>query len=339
MSDGQPSNTMRERVPESSLKFWLLLDANRWLVAAGIALVVFVALVVIGQFNPVGTPKLLTKADPVETLFQGLLTGIVTGVTLVLTLSQLVLSQELGAVGDQRERMEGATTFREDVADALSEPVSPAMPSAFLRALVSLTEARVEALEDAVADAENDDLREDVNEYADNLRENAEAVESQLEGAQFGEFDVVWAALNYNYSWKIYDAKRLRGEYAADLTEESEAAFDDLVDALELFGPAREHFKTLYFQWELTDLSRTLIYASVPALTVAASTLLYLEPRLLAGTVFGVKTLILVVSAAATVSLVPFAILLSYILRIITVTKRTLSIGPFILRETDRSHE
>jgi len=39
------------------------------------------------------------------------------------------------------------------------------------------------------------------------------------------------------------------------------------------------------------------------------------------------------------VSLVPFAILLSYILRIITVTKRTLSIGPFILRETDRSHE
>jgi len=38
-----------------------------------------------------------------------------------------------------------------------------------------------------------------------------------------------------------------------------------------------------------------------------------------------------------TVSMLPFTLLLSYILRIVTVTKRTLSIGPFILRETDRS--
>ncbi|MGB9987523.1 hypothetical protein [Salarchaeum japonicum] len=334
-----PSDTMRERVPESSWKFWLLLDANRWALAIGIAAIVFVALVLVGHFHPVGTPKLLTKADPVETLFQGLLTSIITGVTLVLTLSQLVLSQELGAVGDQRERMQGATDFREDVSDLLDEPVSPAMPSAFLRALVSLTEDRVDALEAAVEDIENDDLQDAVSEYAANLRGNAQAVESQLDGAQFGEFDVVWAALNYNYSWKIYAAKKLQAEYADSLTADAETAFDDLVESLELFGPAREHFKTLYFQWELVNLSRTLIYAAVPALTTAIATLLYLEPRLFPGTVGGVESLVLVVAAAATVAIAPFAILLAYILRIITVTKRTLSIGPFILRETERSRD
>ncbi|GAA0645858.1 hypothetical protein [Salarchaeum japonicum] len=335
----RPSDTMRERVPESSRKFWVLLDAPRWALAAGIAGVVFLALVVLGHLHPLGTPKLFATADPVETLFQGLLGSIITGVTLVLTLSQLVLSQELGAVGDQRDRMEGATAFREDVADLLDEPVSPAMPSAFLRALVSLTEDRVNALETAVEDIENDDLRDAVAEYAENLRGNADAVEDQLDGAQFGEFDVVWAALNYNYSWKIYAAKKLRAEHRESLTEDAETAFDDLVESLELFGPAREHFKTLYFQWELVNLSRTLIYAAVPALTTAIATLVYLEPRLFPGAVWGVEPLVVVVAAAATVSVVPFAILLAYILRIITVTKRTLSIGSFILRETERSRD
>jgi hypothetical protein len=43
------------------------------------------------------------------------------------------------------------------------------------------------------------------------------------------------------------------------------------------------------------------------------------------------------VSAATALSLAPFALLGAYVLRIVTVTKRTLAIGPFVLRETDRS--
>lgn len=128
MSDShgsRPSDTMRERVPENSRKFWLLLNANRWLVAAGISGGVFLALAIIGQLHPIGPPALFSQADPIETLFQGLLTAIITGVTLVLTLSQLVLSQEQGPVGDQRERMEGAMAFRKDVEDVIEQPVVP----------------------------------------------------------------------------------------------------------------------------------------------------------------------------------------------------------------------
>ncbi|MFB6270208.1 MAG: hypothetical protein ABEH83_09710, partial [Halobacterium sp.] len=104
-----------------------------------------------------------------------------------------------------------------------------------------------------------------------------------------------------------------------------------------LFGPAREHFKTLYFQWELSELSRQLLYAAVPALAAAIAALLLFDPAQFPGATLGVSHALVVVSAAATVAVLPFALLLAYILRIITVTKRTLSIGPFVLRETDRS--
>ncbi|MCG1003816.1 MULTISPECIES: hypothetical protein [Halobacterium] len=332
--EDKPSNRLRERVPRSNRWFWVVLDADRRAVAGGLLAVLFCALVAVGTLLPTPAYELLTHGDPHETLFDALVAATITGVTLVLTLSQLVLSQELGAVGDQRERMEGALTFREDAADAAGMDVAPSEPSAFLRGLVKATREQADALADAAPDGEAGDA---IDTYVNNLTENARAVTSQLDGAQFGEFDVVWAALNYNYSWKIYAGERLRVEHGDAFDEEADAALDDLLETLELFGPAREHFKTLYFQWELSDLSRTLLYAAVPALAVAIASLLFFDPSAYPGSTVGVNHALLVVSAAATVAVLPFALLLSYVLRIVTVTKRTLSIGPFILRETERS--
>jgi hypothetical protein len=205
--------------------------------------------------------------------------------------------------------------------------VSPAAPAAFLRELVETTRGRAEAL-----GAASDDPA--VAAYVERVIGNAETVIERLEDAQFGEFDVVRAALDYDYSWKLVVGRRL----AADgLDEEAAAALEALLDALELFGPAREHFKTLYFRWELADLSRAMLYAAVPAIVVAAGALLYLDPADLSGATAGVAHAPVVVALATTAAVVPFALLLSYVVRIVTVTKRTLSVGPFVLRETGRS--
>ncbi|MFC3477294.1 hypothetical protein [Halobacterium litoreum] len=334
--DDQPSDRMRERVPQGSRRFWVVLDADRRVVAAGFLAVVFLSMVAAGTLLPTPAFELLTNGDPHETLFNALVGSTITGVTLVLTLSQLVLSQELGAVGDQRDRMEGAMQFRQDAADAAGVDVAPTEPSAFLRGLVEATREQAESLRDAAPDGDAGDA---VSTYVSNLTGNADAVTDQLEGAQFGEFDVVWAALNYNYSWKIYAGERIQSSYGDELDEEATAALADLLDTLKLFGPAREHFKTLYFQWELSDLSRTLLYAAVPALAAAIVALVFFNPANYPGYTLGVNHALVVVSAATTVAVLPFAILLAYILRIVTVTKRTLSIGPFILRETNRSGE
>jgi hypothetical protein len=335
--DGTPDDTLRERAGTNRLKLWLLLDADRRLVA-GVPLVLLgAALVVLGAVDPAPLRDAAGSKDPVETLFQALTTAIITGVTLVVSLNQLVLSQELGPLGDQRERMEGTIDFRRDVAATLDVPATPPEPSAFLRSLVDGVGTRARRLGDLVADCDDEEACARVDTFTDSLAENADAVADALEGEQFGTFDVLSAALNFNYSWKIYEAQRLRGEYESALSEEALDALDALVETLRFFGPAREHVKTLYFQWELVNLSRGILLSAVPALVVSIGGVLYLDnPATVTGTFLGVDALVWVVVAAVTVSLVPFMLLFAYVLRIATVAKRTLSIGPFILRPTNR---
>ncbi|WP_435195939.1 hypothetical protein [Natronomonas sp. EA1] len=333
MSDGT-QDTLRERSDRNTALLRLLLERDRRLLAAGIVLLLFLAVSLVALAYPDVVGSLRT-GDPTETLFQALTAATVTGVTLVLTLNQLVISQELGAVGDQRERMEAALTFRSDAADTLGTPASPPEPAAFLRALVDVAGETADTLETSL-DTDDDQLRDRVESLTGSTRENAETVHDELNDARFGDYGVLSAALNFNYSWKLYAARRLREAHADELGEEARDALDEFIETLELFGPAREHFKTLYFQWELVDLSRAMLAAAIPALVVAVSTLLFFDPAKVTGATLGVPHVVLGVSAAAAVSLLPFALLLSYVLRIATVTKRTLSIGPFILRETDR---
>nr|WP_152423153.1 hypothetical protein [Natrinema versiforme] len=129
--------------------------------------------------------------------------------------------------------------------------VGPPDPAQFLQALVGTSSDRAEALRETVADTDDDRLRERTDRLVENVRRNSEEITSQLETSTFGEFGVLRSGLNYNYSWKIYAVRRLRHEHEDSLDDDELAAFDELVDSLTLFGPALEHFKSLYFQWEL----------------------------------------------------------------------------------------
>lgn len=57
---------------------------------------------------------------------------LVTGTTLVVTVSQLVLSQEDGPLGDQRQRMSDAMDVRTYMSELIEDVVSN-QPSAFPR--------------------------------------------------------------------------------------------------------------------------------------------------------------------------------------------------------------
>jgi hypothetical protein len=50
-----------------------------------------------------------------------------------------------------------------------------------------------------------------------------------------------------------------------------------------------------------------------------------------------VDNLVWVVSASATLSIVPFLLLAAYVVRIATISKRTGALGPFILRRSERT--
>jgi len=180
-------------------------------------------------------------------------------------------------------------------------------------------------------------LRSRTDRLVENVRENSEEIDAQLETSDFGEFGVLRSGLNYNYSWKIYAVRRLRHEHESSLDADELAAFDELIASLTLFGPALEHFKSLYFQWELVHLTRSMLYSGLPGVIGATATVLYLDPPPIPGSTLGVDDVVWLVSASATIALVPFFLLASYVVRIATVSKRTGSLGPFILRRAERT--
>lgn len=334
-TDISTANTMRERADESRLKLWVLLSANRLLITAALAAVVFGSFVALGEFVVPGFAANLQTGDTKATIFSTMLGAIITGTTLVVTISQLVISQENGPLGDQHERMSNTMDVREYAGRRFDEP-TPVDPSAFLRKLVDETNRLAEALRDAVSGADDDALRQEVDEFTDSVTGNADAVGDQLEGATFGTFGVLFAALNFNYGWKIFQAERLAHEHADSIDDETETLLAELRSTLAMFGPAREHIKTLYFQWALIDLSQLIIYAAIPAIVVAAGMLGFFGSGPVPGVTLGASNVLWLVAGAFTVALLPFLLLVAYIARIATVAKRTLAIGPIILRGSQR---
>lgn len=145
--------------------------------------------------------------------------------------------------------------------------------------------------------------------------------------------------LDYNYSWKARTARRLRDKHADALSEQTDTTLGALIQNLQLFGPARQYFKLLYYQHELIDVSRILLYTAMPALGLTTYMAFAFDTGLTTGTVLGLDITFLFVSLMAVLALFPFALLLAFILRMLTVSQRTLTIGPFILRESEESVE
>ncbi len=339
-ADSEETETMAERGSGSRLKLWLLMEANREVTTAVLLVAVFGILVAVNQFAPLSLREAAQASDPIETLFQALVTAIITGVTLVVTITQLVLSQELGGVGKQRDRISAAIEFDEDLEEVIGPDVTPAEPASFLQAIVDATERSARTVSDTVARGHETTLRDRVQQLTDDIVENATSVSDRLAEAEFGTFDLVSAALDFNYSKKIYEVRRLQHDCEDSLSAEASGALDDLLEELLFFSAAREHIKTLYFRWELSNLSRAILYAALPSLVVAILGILVLDTAdAVRGATLGVDNLVLVVSAATTVALTPFVVLISYVLRIVTVTKRTLAPGPLVLRTRETSDE
>ncbi|WP_226481318.1 hypothetical protein [Natrinema amylolyticum] len=340
MSDSDSSGVLSQRAGVGGLRLWVLLRMGRWLFTAAVLMIVFVVLVAASRLGLTPLRLIVAQHNGTFWIFSAFIGAIITGTSIVVTINQLVLSQELGAVGDQRERMQNAMDFRKDIEDSLEyEDVTPPEPAAFLYELVDGVEEEAEQLEETVADNHGDEIQEKVADYVDDIVENAQVVKEDLKDAQFGTFDVIWNALNFNYSRKIYDARKIRADHGDDLSDDADDELHEMIEILKFFGPAREHFKTLYFQWELINLSRALLYISVPALAVMGLLMMYIDGNALPGTTLGIGNLVWLTSAGFVVGLAPFVIFIAYILRIATVAKRTLAMGPFILRESERDED
>jgi hypothetical protein len=263
--------------------------------------------------------------DILSITHSSMIIAITTTVTLVLTLAQITLSQKLAHLGNFRARMDHAIEFRRDVEERIGISVSPARPVGFFKQLIMHMEDTLHDLDYALADGDQPSHAAEITEYINAVHAYSTQKQTQLENARFGSFASMFPILHHDYSWTIHAGRQLRNAHAEEFSDATKAIFDELLATLRLFGPTREYFKTLYFQDELTNVSRDVLYTALPALGFAGYMVLLFEPTAVADWLFGINqvlginTAILVVCGVYTLTLVPFALLLAYLLRMLTV--------------------
>lgn len=135
----------------------------------------------------------------------------------------------------------------------------------------------------------------------------------------------ILAVLDVDDVTHLQRVRRIRDEAGDELDPEARETVAELIEALELVGVARTHFRTSYTQRVLARLSRVLLYLGVPAI-LAAFALALSVGNLPAGARPPI------VAALSTLGVAPLAWLSAYILRIATISERTLAAGPFASR-------
>ncbi|MXV63619.1 hypothetical protein GS429_16445 [Natronorubrum sp. JWXQ-INN-674] len=306
------------------VKEWILVDGDRLFIASLISLVVFLLFL---SLNEIGFIS-FTNDDSITRLAGGMIAGTFSLVTLVVSINQLILSQEFASAGDARDQLEGVLNFRTNVAEAANVPASPASPSRLLELLVESNRSYARELAEAVSDYDDPETRELIVRYANTVEENADRVDETLEHTKFGTFKSVSAAIGYDAAWQLYIARNLHGRYEESLSDEALTKLDALINSLELFVTTREHFKTTYLQKELTRFSQLTIYTGVPAI-LSAMMIGFIYADLTGPTISAVY-LPVVISALVAVVVLPLALLTGFILRTATVTRRTASVGPML---------
>jgi hypothetical protein len=329
-----PPDTLWERADESPLRVRSLVSLDRWLVVAAFSVLGYGLLVLFALVGP-NTVEPMVTGNAMSSVFGSIIIAVVTSVTLVLTVAQLVLSEQIEELKAQQEILQGEVDFRQGVEELRGIGVSPVKPNEFFRLLLAMVATRAERVADALEDAGRDGEFPEVMTYTEAVLEDSRESMDDLEDAEFGSFDVLLPMLHYNYPWKIHAARSLMYRYADELPEDAVDGLDELIQVLRRFAPTREYFKSHYFQWQIINTARSTLHGAMPALAVAAYMILAFDPTGINGRILGVSRLYLLVSATYVVVLLPFTVLLAYLLRILTVVKRTLDIGPFILRETE----
>ena len=304
---------------------WLLLEGNRYTVATALSVGIFLLLTGLGYAGVITA----TEQDAVRGVAGGMIPGLFTFLSIVLAINQLVLSQEYGSADEVRSRVEEIRKFRQDVEEATDATPSPVNPTDFLSLVVRTIEEQTGALAESVGPETGGEARDSIRATARSLQSEARRANEEINQREQGRVNALLPVLEFPYPRYLYAVRELREEYGDDVPDRTRRLLTELIQVLEFFSVARTHFRTTYTQRALAQLSRALLYAGIPALLAAVVLNMLSAPSelpLLA------RYRLLLVTLLLTVAFSPLSVLFAYLLRIATISERTISIGPFISR-------
>lgn len=301
---------------------WLLLTGNRAVITVGLVLGVFLVLYGLAATGLIA----VGPTSAVSTIFgSGLTSGLLTLVTVALSINQLILSRVFGSPNDLEDRLSGTRELRSRVEALADRPASPIDPAAFLELVAETLGTRARRLDEAASldDAAFERYVAGVVGYADSVEENIQSHSSIV--------DVLEVILGTEYARNMTATDEVQSRYGDRL---SEAATDELSAVSELFesiAVTRQFFKTLSLQQDFAKLSRVVAVAGLGAfLTVVALTLVYRPQATPTTTTVDPAFLPVLATAGVAVVASPLAALIAYLLRAATIARRTVSVGPFV---------
>lgn len=303
---------------------WFVLTGNRLLVAAllvaafGLAVLTLMATGVVDVRN---TTRMLY-------LFQVLVGGNVTLVTIVLSINQLVLSREFKTPGELHDQIQNVISYRDSVEETTDSTTVPVTPSDFLFTLLDGIEDTARQLRENVKSQKDGQIVDEVNSLCSEFTADVDRIENSSAHTESRIFNALVASFETDYSHQLNEVHRIQTVYGNEFSPAVREEFDKLKRSIQQVDIARQYFKSIYMQSELARLSRVLLYVGVPA---AASALLMLFVYVgSAETPVVTDYLELLIPAVMILGFSPLAVLSVYVLRIAVVAQRTVAITPFV---------
>ncbi|MGB9933414.1 hypothetical protein [Haloarcula amylolytica] len=255
----------------------------------------------------------------------GIISGVVTLVTIAVSINQLVLSRVFGSPGKLSDRLDGSRDLRERVERLADQPSSPNDPAAFLSLLSTTLSERATAALSGIEQSATDSPAEIADALTD-VAEYGRSINTQVED-ETPITDILGIIVGSEYAMNIAAVRHLRNEYGESLSATTRAEMEALDELLESVAVVRQFYKTLALQQDLAILSRHLIYTGLTALFVSISMALVYRTETV---MIPSSTLVILVPVAVGVVVSPIALFSAYILRAATVAYRTVSVGPFV---------
>ncbi|MFC7142003.1 hypothetical protein ACFQMA_19475 [Halosimplex aquaticum] len=307
----------------SRARRWLLLEGDRWRLVALMVAGVGGGTFLLSLVDAVG----VAEGSFVATTFGAAISGLFSFVPIVIAVNQLTVSRLFGSPEQFRQQVQDVDAFRREFEDDHpTESVSPTEPAKFLALAVEVVANQADALERSVETVDGD-ARGVVDAYVAVVREQVTHVSEHLDGSHQPLIEVLPPMMGDSYSRNVNDARRIRDRFSGELPVDARDRLEDLEESFVALAVLRQYFKALYLTQELSYLSRLIGYTGVGAFVVATLVIMAFAN----GQPLGGHPILLdgLLSAAFAAIFLPFAVLLSFILRVATIAKRTAAPGPF----------
>jgi len=301
---------------------WLFFEGDRRVVAGGI---VVVLVVVFGGLVSAGVLAVGAGSSVASAFGSGLTAGVVTLLTIALSINQLILSRVFGSPGKLSDRLEGARDVRGRVERLAGQPSSPNDPATFLTLLATTLTERATAGLSATEQAGGGPPSAVTDALAD-IAEYGRSIDAQVE-PDTPVADVLGIIIGPEYATNMVAVRHVRNEYGESLSPDVREELEALDELLESVAVVRQFFKTVALQQDFAALSRLLVYTGLVALLGSVCmTLVYSTESV----TLAEPTLRVVVPVAFGVVVTPVALFAAFILRAASVAYRTISVGPFV---------